>query len=114
MSDLDDNKLKAKRKLNGVDKITADEIFKKLGYIKKEEKFQNDIDTIEYRQIIKDEIYEEIVKIIELNNPKFYKYPIINLVKILKSINRESNIDLSLRELQAINKKCQELGWLDE
>lgn len=92
----------------------ADKMFKKLGYIKKEEKFQNDIDTIEYRQIIKDEIYEEIVKIIELNNPKFYRYPIINLVKILKSINRESNIDLSLRELQAINKKCQELGWLDE
>lgn len=114
MSDLDDNKLKAKRKLNGVDKITADEIFKKLGYIKKEEKFQNDIDTIEYRQIIKDDLYDEIVKIIELNNPKFYKYPIINLVKILKSANRESNIDLSLRELQAINKKVKELGWLDE
>lgn len=89
-------------------------MFLKMGYIKKEERFQHDIDTIEYRQIIKDEIYEEIVKIIELNNPKFYKYPIINLVKILKSINRESNIDLSLRELQAINKKCQELGWLDE
>lgn len=114
MSDLDDNKLKAKRKLNGVDKITADEIFKKFGYIKKEEKFQNDIDTIEYRQIIKDDLYDEIVKIIELNNPKFYKYPIINLVKILKSANRESNIDLSLRELQAINKKVKELGWLDE
>ena len=114
MSDLDDNKLKAKRKLNGVDKITADEIFKKLGYIKKEEKFQNDIDTIEYRQIIKDDLYDEIVKIIELNNPKFYKYPIINLVKILKSANSENNIDLSLQELQAINKKVKELGWLDE
>ena len=112
--DSDNDELKATRKLNGVDKITADEIFKKLGYIKKEEKFQNDIDTIEYRQIIKDDLYNEIVKIIELNNPKFYKYPIINLVKILKNVNRESNVDLSLRELQAINQKCKELGWLDE
>lgn len=90
----------------------ADKMFLKMGYVKKEEKFQNDIDTIEYRQTIKDDLYDEIVKIIELNNPKFYSYPIINLTKILKSINRESNIDLSLRELQAINKKCEELGWI--
>lgn len=91
----------------------ADEMFLKMGYIKEEERFQNDIDTIEYRQILKDELYGEIVKIIELNNPKFYEYPIINLSKILKSVKRESNIDLSLRELQAINKKCEELGWID-
>lgn len=89
----------------------ADKMFLKMGYVKKEEKFQNDIDTIEYRQTIKDDLYDEIVKIIELNNPKFYSYPIINLTKILKSINRESNIDLSLRELQAINMKVEELGW---
>lgn len=75
----------------------ADKMFLKMGYVKKEEKFQND---------------DEIVKIIELNNPKFYSYPIINLTKILKSINRESNIDLSLRELQAITMKCKELGWI--
>ncbi len=90
----------------------ADKMFLKMGYVKKEEKFQNDIDTIEYRQTIKDDLYDEIVKIIELNNPKFYSYPIINLTKILKSINRESNIDLSLRELQAITMKCKELGWI--
>ena len=96
------------------EELTADEMFSKMGYVKKEEKFQNDIDTIEYRQIIKDDLYDEIVKIIELNNPKFYKYPIINLAKILKSVNRESNIDLSLKELQAIHLKCKELRWLDE
>ena len=90
----------------------ADEIFSKMGYVKKEERLQNDIDTIEYRQTIKDDLYDETVKIIELNNPRFYNYPIVNLVKILKSVNRESNIDLSLKELQAIYLKCKELGWL--
>lgn len=90
----------------------ADAIFSKMGYVKEEERFQNDIDTIEYRQTIKDDLYDEIVKIIELNNPRFYNYPIVNLVKILKSVNRESNIDLSLKELQAIYLKCKELGWI--
>lgn len=90
----------------------ADAIFSKMGYVKKEERFQNDIDTIEYRQTIKDDLYDEIVKIIELNNPRFYNYPIVNLVKILKSVNRESNTDLSLKELQAIYLKCKELGWI--
>ena len=90
----------------------ADEIFSKMGYVKEEERFQNDIDTIEYRQTIKDDLYDETVKIIELNNPRFYNYPIVNLVKILKSVNRESNIDLSLKELQAIYLKCKELGWI--
>lgn len=90
----------------------TDEIFSKMGYVKEEERFQNDIDTIEYRQTIKDDLYDEIVKIIELNNPKFYNYPIVNLVKILKSVNRESNVDLSLKELQAVYLKCKELGWI--
>lgn len=90
----------------------ADAIFSKMGYVKEEERFQNDIDTIEYRQTIKDDLYDEIVKIIELNNPRFYNYPIVNLVKILKSVNRESNTDLSLKELQAIYLKCKELGWI--
>ncbi len=89
----------------------ADEIFEKLGYEKNEEKFENEIDTIEYRKTMKDDIYEEVVKIIELNNPKFYEYPIINLAKILKNVCRVSNFDLSLQELQAINEKVKELGW---
>lgn len=89
----------------------ADEIFEKLGYEKNEEKFKNEIETIEYRKIIKDNIYEEVVKIIELNNPKFYKFPIINLAKILKNIYRIDSFDLSLQELQAINEKFKELGW---
>ena len=90
----------------------ADRLFEELGYKKKEERFKNDIETIEYRQTMKDEIYEEVIKMIELNNPKFYEYPIINLVKILKNVYRETNVDLSLQELQAINMKVKELGWL--
>lgn len=62
----------------------ADKMFLKMGYVKKEEKFQNDIDTIEYRQTIKDDLYDEIVKIIELNNPKFYSYPIINICQYIR------------------------------
>lgn len=93
-------------------KETADEIFEKLGYEKKEEKFKNEIEKIEYRKTIKDDIYEEVVKIIELNNPKIYEFPIINLTKILKNIYRESNVDLSLQELQAIIKKIVELRWI--
>lgn len=92
----------------------ADEILKKIGYVKKKEIFKNDIEMIEYRQTTKNEIYEEVIKIIELRNPKFYEYPIINLVRILKNIYSESNVDLSLQELKAINLKCKELGWVEE
>lgn len=91
----------------------ADKVFKRLGYIKKEVKFKGDIDTIEYRQTTKDEVYDEVIRIIELNNPKFYEYPIINLCKILKNIHSERNVDLSLQEIQAINEKCKELGWIE-
>lgn len=92
----------------------ADEMFENLGYIKQEEIFENEIETIEYRKTVKDDIYEEIAKIIEFNNPKIYKHPIMNLVKILKNVYQESNVDLSLQEIQAINEKVKELGWLDE
>lgn len=87
----------------------ADEIFRKLEYVKEETKFQNDIEVIEYRQTKKDEIFEEVVKIIELRNPEFYEYPIINLVRILKRICMQTEVDLTLEELKAINLKCKEL-----
>lgn len=90
----------------------ADEIFRKLEYVKEETKFQNDIDTIEYKQIKKDEIFEEVVKIIELWNPKFYEYPTIKLVRILKSIRMQGEVNLTLEELQAISLKLKELKWI--
>lgn len=93
-------------------KSEADKIFEKLGYVKTEVKFENDIDTIEYKQIKKDEIFEEVVKIIELWNPKFYEYPTIKLVRILKSIRMQDEVNLTLEELQAISLKVKELKWI--
>lgn len=90
----------------------ADELFEKLGYEKEETKFQNDIEVIEYRQTKRDEIFEEVVKIIELRNPEFYEYPIINLVRILKRIRMQTEVDLTLEELKAIYLKCEELKWI--
>ena len=90
----------------------ADKIFEKLGYVKTEVKFENDIDTIEYKQIKKDEIFEEVVKIIELWNPKFYEYPTIKLVRILKSIRMQDEVNLTLEELRAISLKLKELKWV--
>ena len=34
----------------------ADRMFEELGYKKQEKRFKNDIETIEYRQTMKDEI----------------------------------------------------------
>lgn len=90
----------------------ADKLFEKLGYEKEETKFQNDIEVIEYRQTKRDEIFEEVVKIIELRNPEFYEYPIINLVRILKRIRMQTEVDLTLEELKAIYLKCEELKWI--
>ena len=91
----------------------ADEMFEKLGYEKDEEVYENEVETVKYRKIIKDDVFEDIVKIIELNNPKFYHYPIIRLTQILKRVLRKDDFDLLLNELQAINQKCKELGWIE-
>lgn len=93
----------------------ADEIFKKLNYKKVEENiYENEIENIEYRKIIENGSFSTIIKIIEIFNPKFYVKPFINLVAINKNIMQKDSFDLSLKELQAINKKCREMGWLDE
>ena len=68
---------------------TADEMFKELGY----RKF--------------DGLYE-IEYISENGNIKFIKAH--NLIEIYK---HEDTDFIDMQELQAINKKCQEKGWLD-
>ena len=72
---------------------TADEMFNELGY----EKYENETEII-YRQ-------KEIV-----NDERFFWR--ITFAKIPKICG--ANHLISMQELQAINKKCQELGWLDE
>ena len=90
----------------------ADEMFDELNYKKVEENtYENEIENIEYRKIIEDGSFSTIIKIIEIFNPKFYVKPFINLIAINKNIMQKDSFDLSLKELQAINKKVKELGW---
>lgn len=80
--DLDDEELKATRKLNGADKKkTADKIFEELGYKKKfNNYYEHDFGTT------------------------------IEFESEYKEINIRGSIEM--QELQAIDKKCEELGWI--
>lgn len=91
MSDLDKEELEATRNIGK----TADEMFEELGYIKD----INDDYEIEYRR---SNIY-------------------INFNRTNKKISKGIEYDyyygveqITMQELQAINKKCYELEWLDE
>ena len=85
--DLDDEELEATRKLNGVGKEkTADEMFEELGYKKN---FED-----KYRANYENDGFETI----------------INFDKEYKDV-RVYNNGFDMQELQAINKKVQELGW---
>ena len=70
----------------------ADEMFEKLGYEIKEHKpmFDNNF--------------------IDIFNKKIHK--IIRFTKGEKTIEIYGMPKLSMQELQAINEKCKELGWL--
>lgn len=95
--DLDDDELKATRRLNGADKyIEADEMFEKLGYEKVEDIRENT--GYVYFKKEKHFIYNEYPKIIFHNK--------------IKKLTIQNDY-LSMQELQAIYKKCQEKGWLE-
>ena len=70
----------------------ADKLFKDLGY-KKEDYSPN---VIYYTNIFNDDIYYTFNK----NTKKFY------------FIEYGEAGDISMEELKAINKKCEELGWI--
>ena len=79
----------------------ADKMFEELGYEK----------------IVEDSIY------IQYEFEGFYmdNVPFLNEIKfdlkgktILKEYSNGDSQEITLQELQAINKKCEELGWLDE
>lgn len=96
MSDLDKEELEATRKMqSSADSAekTADEMFDELGY----EKIR---DTIDCWCIFENNVHE------------------ISFEKNLQSVffeDKKDNIVLIKSEvIQAINKKCKELGWLDE
>ena len=74
--------------------MSADEILKNLGY----EKVSDDKYSIEYRKILDDDLFE------------------INFWKEDKTISKNYYRDMgyiTLQELQAINKKVEELEWMD-
>ena len=102
MSDLDEEELKATREMKAINKIiapeekTADEMFEELGYNKKiiiTEKTQR------YGEI-------RITKYSKEN--KYY----ISFKEITKEVIIDGFSGIEFNELQAINKKCKELGWL--
>ena len=72
----------------------SDEMFKKLGYKKREHNFKVMGDVIEY------------------NDNKEGLCPIDFMLKT-KEI-KIWHINIGIKELQAITQKCKELGWLDE
>ena len=93
--ELDDEELKATREK------TADEMFEKLGY---EANYEDDFILFNKISGINDE----------------YKVIVFNKNKHLIDIRTDDTLNLQcittvlhMRELQAINKKCEELGWIE-
>ena len=82
---------------------TADELFEELGYEKLEDKYNVDYNKI-YRFTNGDKIREQI---------RFCK---LDKYVHIENYNFDSGFTfgkfLDIQELQAIYKKCQELGWL--
>ena len=103
---------------------TADELFEELGYEKYDnhpeetEKLETnkwttqDCRVIEYKQseVIRGELYELFIRFhivgekIEIGAGK--------RPQEIRTMSLKLNPILNLRELEAINKKCQELGWI--
>lgn len=83
---------------------TADEIMEELGYEKQEDKYR-----IEYF------LKQNYTHFVVTKRIAFYK---VEKDICLKQWNVTEGIEIStnitMQELQAINKKCKELEWLDE
>lgn len=83
---------------------TGDKMFEELGYRKSEDKWVIVYDCIQYFNHFKE--YKKVY---------FFK---LEKEITLKSYNLTDDLvidfNLTIQELQAINKKCQELRWLDE
>lgn len=92
MSDLDNEELIATRRLNGLEDNlykSADEMFEELGY--KEE--------VKYRE----KVYEKDDKIITFDLKK---------KNIICNNFYDGYESINMQELQAINAKVKELGWI--
>ena len=92
----ENEELKENRKnINEILNYKSDEMLKNLGY----EKVSDENYSFEYRKILDEDLFE------------------INFWKEDKTISKNHYRNtgyITIKELQAINKKCQELGWLKE
>lgn len=77
----------------------ADKMFEKLGYEKEDE-------TTEYVKYTKN-IYEDVFQDIIFD----LVHNLVNVVREDRAFYRTITAILSIEELQAINKKVEELGW---
>ena len=75
----------------------ADEMFEELGYEKKDLNTQN---------------IQWYIKKLFKNNYTQIIFDITDKT-VATSNNKNEAINLDIQELQAINKKCQELGWIE-
>ena len=78
--------------------MKAKEMFEELGYKEKKDKSK----TITY--ILKNRYFYYIV--FKINKKSVYKSKVVYGKDITSSI--------TIKELQAINQKCKELGWLED
>lgn len=95
--DLDDSELRATRILNGVEK-TADMMFEELGY-------EKDLHINKKEQVWGEYFYNK-----RLDTLISFDYIDKELCCSTKGKNAEP-IYIQMKELEAINKKCEELGW---
>ena len=102
MSELDNDELIATRRLNGLEDNlfkSADEMFEELGY---KIMFDN---TCKFRY----------VKHFSLKPARHIVFAIDKTISVCEENKNELAINrdyFTMQELQAINKKCKELGWI--
>lgn len=127
--DLDEEELRATRKLNGANELTADEMFKRLGHdiniFEKQQRQEEDPEAIPARfEKIPCVYTTKITRIIEYSAGKtifnrplkiifWYNYEQVT-VELEGNADEHLSRPITMQELKAINKKCKELGWIDE
>lgn len=86
------------------DMTKADKMFEKLGYIKNEDKR---VIIYKYNQYFNNfKIYKKIYFYKIEKQITFISYNLTEDIKI--------DFNITMQELQTINEKCKELGWLDK
>lgn len=83
----------------------ANEMFEKLGYEKLDGYEGLNLIYIKFRKRVWIAEYQEIIFDLEHN--------LLNIKRENEEFYRTTTAILNMQELQAINEKCKELGWLE-